>query len=153
MDTETGEMQEMTTPTAEDKEKMKQYFMDKRKFMIEEKALFKDRWENAKSGNYPTFKAYSAFGWVMFDELGDLFELLENIYENLVEMDKDITSKAERLEKVIQELSSQTGAELDNLKTTLKEPMWNRIDQFLQTMKEEAEKRKKKDDPSRQMII
>lgn len=142
----------MTTPTEEDKEKMKQYFMGKHNFIIEQKTIFKDRYENAKDGSIIPFKTYSAFAWVMYDELGDLFELLQNVYENLLEMEKEITSKAEKLEKVIQELTSRTGVELDDLKTKLKEPMWTRIDQFLQTMKEEAEKRKKEDDPSRQMI-
>jgi len=142
----------MTTPTEEDKEKLKQYFKDKRNFVIGQIALFKDRCEHAKYGSLTPFKTYSAFGWMMFDQLNDLFELLQNIYENLLEMDKDITSKAEKLEKAIQEVSSRTGEELDNVKTTLKEPMWTRIDQFLQTMKEQAEKRKKEDDPSRQMI-
>jgi peptidoglycan hydrolase CwlO-like protein len=138
----------VTTPTKEEKEKMMHYFKGKHKFIIEQKALFKDRFMSAKPSGFTSFKTYSAFAYLVYDELADMFEMLQNIYENLAELDKDITAKTERLEKIINDVSSladitEVKAELDELKGTMKEPMWTRIDQFLQAMKENEQKRKK----------
>ena len=143
----------MTSSTEEDKERMKQYFTEKQKSIAEKIVLFKDRYRNAKSDTLTPFKTYTAFGWLAYEELGELFKLLHNVYENLVELDKDITEKTERLDKLIQEVSSRTGTELESLKATLKEPMWTRIDQFLQAMEvKEKEEKKKAGEASRQMI-
>jgi hypothetical protein len=134
--------------------KMKQYFKDKQAFFIEERAIFKQNFEQARTKTFTPYRQYSAFGFIVFDELADILNGLESVFEGLIEMDKDIADKTQRLERIIQDVGNQVGAdmtnvkaELSDLKSTIKEPMVARVYEFIQVMKENAEKRKSAGDP------
>jgi hypothetical protein len=139
--------------TEEDMQKMKQYFADKLTNLIEQRAIFREKFQQTNQNALTPFKSYSAFAFVVSDELADIFELLKNIYESLIEIDKDVSNRTQKLEQIVQDVSNQVGgmtnvkAELDDLKRTIKEPMFARLDQFIQTMKENAEKRRNAGDP------
>lgn len=143
-------MQEMTSPTEEEKKRFKDYFEGKISFNKKESEAMMEKFKTFTSDKLVDAKTFSALASVTFTEMYELFYMLKGTYEGLIELDNDITTKTNRLEKLLQEIGGQSGAnmakiveEIDGLKKTLKEPMYQRLDQFITNLKEEARKREK----------
>lgn len=137
----------MTTSNKKQKE-LNDYFKGKIDFGLKERDILSERFKKANEGSMTPYKTYAALGCLTFDEFRTIYHFLQNIYENIVDLDNDITTKTQKLETLIQEINEKSGAniakvntDIDDLRKTIKEPMYQRIDQFIQTVKEVQDKR------------
>jgi hypothetical protein len=121
---------------------------EKKKFKVSE--IMMEKFKKFTKDGFVDAKTFSAFTCITFQEMYELFFMLKGAYEGLIELDNDITAKIGRLDKLVQEIGNQSGSniakiveEINGVKKTLKEPMFERLDRFITKLKEEAEKRDK----------
>jgi len=112
----------MTTPTDEEMKKMeRKYFKDKLQSFAEYRTVFKHKYEGTKEErprSLTTFRTYTAFAYVMTNELCNVYELFQNTYEALIELDNDIRDRTAKLDTIIQEIRNQ-GVDLSKVKTEM----------------------------------
>jgi hypothetical protein len=119
MDTETGEGQEMTTPTDEEgKGTLRKYFKDKQQSLIEQKVVLKDKFEQTEEDpvSLTPFRSHMMLAYVMTSDLCDIFELLRLFSEDSFELAKYLRNREAKLDAIIKEIRNQ-GIDLSKVKT------------------------------------
>ena len=131
-------------------QELKQHFMERISDAGSQCHNFHMRSDEATKDQITPARSYFAFAFTVYNQFFDLFVLMDNAYDYLLELENRIEVKSAQLQSIILKMAESSNVDIKNLKTDLldvknkmQNPMLARIDQFLMEFKKADEKRKK----------